>query len=73
MIRRSPQSEPDQAVSRSDQYLLEEAGLRQEDLADGAPPHHIAAMLSGKRAISKESARKLARRVGVHVDVFLSI
>ena len=49
---------------------MEEAGLRQEDLADGAPQHRIAEMLSGKRAISKEMAKKLARRFGVHVDLF---
>jgi HTH-type transcriptional regulator/antitoxin HigA len=52
-------------------YLMEEAGLRQEDLADVAPQHQISEILSGKRAISKEMAKKLARRFGVHADVFL--
>lgn len=52
-------------------YLMEEGGLKQEDLADCAPQHRISEYLSGKRAISKEVAKKLARRFRVHADVFL--
>lgn len=52
-------------------YLMEEGGLKQEDLADVAPQHRISEILSGKRGISKEIAKKLARRFGVHADVFL--
>jgi len=52
-------------------YLMEEGGLKQEDLADIAPQHRISEILNGKRAISKEIAKKLARRFNVHADVFL--
>jgi len=46
-------------------------GLKQEDLADIAPQGRISEILSGKRAISKEIAKRLARRFGVHADEFL--
>ena len=52
-------------------YLMEQQGLKQEDLADCAPQHRISEILSGKRGISKAVAKKLARRFGVHADVFL--
>jgi HTH-type transcriptional regulator / antitoxin HigA len=52
-------------------YLMEEGGLKQEDLADVAPQHRISEILNGKRAISKEIAKKLVRRFNVHADVFL--
>lgn len=52
-------------------YLMEEGGLKQADLADCAPQHRISEILNGKRAISKELAKKLARRFHVHADVFL--
>lgn len=52
-------------------YLMKEGGLKQEDLADIAPQHRISEILSGKRGISKEVAKKLARRFNVHADVFL--
>lgn len=52
-------------------YLMEQQGLKQEDLADCAPQHRISEILSGKRAISKAIAKKLARRFGVHADLFL--
>lgn len=45
-------------------YLMEQQGLKQEDLADCAPPlnagarqHRISEMLSGKRSISKAIAK----------------
>jgi HTH-type transcriptional regulator/antitoxin HigA len=52
-------------------YLMEQQGLKQEDLADCAPQSRISDILKGKRAISKASAKKLAKRFGVHADVFL--
>lgn len=52
-------------------YLMEQQGLKQEDLADCAPQHRISEILSGKRAISKAIAKKLALRFGVHADMFL--
>jgi HTH-type transcriptional regulator/antitoxin HigA len=62
-----PEAEP-QAVLR---FLMEQHGLRQADLADCAPQSHISAILAGKRCISKEAAKKFARRFHVAVDVFL--
>lgn len=52
-------------------YLMEEGGLKQADLAECAPQHRISEILNGKRAISKELAKKLAQRFHVHADVFL--
>jgi len=52
-------------------YLMEEGGLKQEDLADIAPQHRISEMLNGKRGISKAVAKKLAQRFHVHADMFL--
>jgi HTH-type transcriptional regulator/antitoxin HigA len=45
--------------------------LKQEDLAECAPQNRISDILGGKRSISKEIAKNLARRFGVHADVFL--
>ncbi|HEY7357765.1 MAG TPA: helix-turn-helix domain-containing protein [Ktedonobacterales bacterium] len=64
---RWPPPPPDEML----RYVMEEAGLKQEDLADIAPQHRISEMLNGKRAISKEIAKKLAQRFHVHADVFL--
>ncbi len=52
-------------------YLMEQQGLKQEDLADCAPQSRISDILKGKRAISKAIAKRLAKRFGVHADVFL--
>ncbi len=62
---------PPPAPAEMLRYLMEEGGLRQEDLADIAPQHRISEILSGKRSISKEIAKKLAQRFHVHADVFL--
>jgi HTH-type transcriptional regulator/antitoxin HigA len=53
------------------QFLMEEHQLTQADLADEVSPSHLSEILSGKRAISKASAKKLAQRFHVHADVFL--
>jgi HTH-type transcriptional regulator/antitoxin HigA len=52
-------------------FLMDQHGLKQEDLADCAPQGRISDILSGKRAISKEIAKKLAHRFHVHADLFL--
>lgn len=52
-------------------FLMDQHGLKQEDLADCAPQNRISDILNGKRAISKEVAKKLAQRFHVHADVFL--
>lgn len=52
-------------------FLMEQHGLRQEDLSDCAPQSRISEILSGKRAISKEIAKRFARRFNIHADLFL--
>jgi HTH-type transcriptional regulator/antitoxin HigA len=62
-----PDAEPREVL----RLLMEQHGLKQEDLADCAPQNRISDILTGKRAISKEIAKKLARRFHVHADIFL--
>lgn len=52
-------------------FLMDQHELKQEDLADCAPQSRISDILNGKRSISKEIAKKLARRFNVGVDLFL--
>ena len=51
-------------------FLMEQRGLKQTDLEDCAPQGRISDILSGKRAISKEIAKRLAHRFHVRADVF---
>jgi HTH-type transcriptional regulator / antitoxin HigA len=53
------------------EFLMEQQGLKQEDLADCAPQSRISEILSGKRTISKEIAKRLAKRFKVSVDLFI--
>jgi HTH-type transcriptional regulator/antitoxin HigA len=62
-----PDAEPREVL----RFLMDQHGLKQEDLADCAPQNRISDILNGKRAISKEIAKKLAKRFHVHADVFL--
>ena len=52
-------------------FLMEQHGLKQEDLADCAAQSRISDILSGRRSISKEIAKRLAHRFHVRADVFL--
>ncbi len=52
-------------------FLMDQHGLRQEDLADCAPQSRISDILNGRREPSKEIAKRLARRFNVSVAVFL--
>ena len=52
-------------------FLMEQHGLHQEDLSDCAPQSRISEILTGKRSISKENAKRFARRFNVHGDLFL--
>ena len=52
-------------------FLMEQHGLQQEDLSDCAPQSRISEILAGKRSISKENAKRFARRFNVHGDLFL--
>lgn len=61
-----PETEP-KAVLR---FLMEQHGLRQTDLTDCAPQGHLSAILAGKRGISKEMAKKFAKRFNVNPDLF---
>lgn len=55
------------------EFLMAEHGLKQADLADifGGQPV-VSAVLSGKRAINLEHARKLSARFGLSINAFLS-
>lgn len=61
------ESEPKEVL----RFLMDEHGLKQEDLADCAPQSRISDILSGRRGISKEIAKKLAKRFNVSAAVFL--
>ena len=52
-------------------FLMEQHNLKQDDLLDCAPQGRISDILNGRRAISKEIAKKLAYRFHVHADLFL--
>ncbi|NVZ10761.1 helix-turn-helix domain-containing protein [Allochromatium humboldtianum] len=61
------ESEPKEVL----RFLMDQHGLKQEDLADCAPQSRISDILSGRRGISKEIAKKLAKRFNVSASVFL--
>lgn len=62
-----PQAEPKEVL----RLLMSAHGLKQADLADCAPQGRISDILRGRRGISKEVARRLARRFNVSAAVFL--
>lgn len=52
-------------------FLMDQHGLKQEDLSDCAPQGRISDILRGTRSISKEVAKRLAQRFNVRADLFL--
>jgi len=52
-------------------YLMEEHGLRQEDLPEVATQPVISEVLAGKRQLNVRHIRALSDRFGVPMDVFL--
>jgi HTH-type transcriptional regulator / antitoxin HigA len=62
---------PEAAPNEVLRFLMEQHGLKQEDLGDCAPQSRISDILRGKRSISKEIAKRLAHRFYVRADVFL--
>ena len=62
-----PKAEPRDVL----RFLMEQHGLRQEDLSDCAPQSRISEMLAGKRTMSKAIAKRFAKRFNVRVDTFL--
>jgi HTH-type transcriptional regulator/antitoxin HigA len=52
-------------------FLLDEHRLKQKDLADIASPGLISDILAGRREISKNLAKDLARRFNVSASAFL--
>ena len=62
-----PEAKPSEVL----RFLMEQHGLKQEDLGDCAPQSRISDILSDKRSISKEIAKRLAHRLHVRADVFL--
>jgi HTH-type transcriptional regulator / antitoxin HigA len=64
-------SMPDASPRDLLEFLMEQQGLKQEDLADCAPQSRISEILNGKSTISKEIAKRLAKRFKVSVDLFI--
>lgn len=64
---RIPEAAPGEVL----RFLMEQHGLKQEDLGDCAPQSRISDIVNGRRSVSKEIAKKLARRFHVRADVFL--
>ncbi|MDB5967580.1 MAG: family transcriptional regulator [Hydrocarboniphaga sp.] len=62
-----PEAEPREVL----RFLMDQQGLSQGDLTDCAAQSRISDILSGRRAISKEIAKSLARRFHVRADLFL--
>jgi HTH-type transcriptional regulator/antitoxin HigA len=62
-----PEAEPREVL----RFLMGQHGLNQEDVGDCAPQSRISDILSGKRSISKEIAKRLAQRFHVRADLFL--
>lgn len=62
-----PEGEPREVL----RFLIQQHGLRQRDLPDCAPQSRISEILRGKRAVSVDIAKKLARRFSVNAGVFL--
>ncbi|MBF0460119.1 MAG: transcriptional regulator [Magnetococcales bacterium] len=52
-------------------FLMDQHGLKQDDLQDCAPQGRISDILNGKRTISKAIAKRLAHRFHVRADMFL--
>ena len=62
-----PEAEPKEVL----RFLMDQHELKQEDLADCAPQGRISDILNGRRAISKDIAKKLAHRFHVSPILFL--
>jgi HTH-type transcriptional regulator / antitoxin HigA len=52
-------------------FLMEQQGLTQSDLANCAPQSRISEILNGRREISKDLAKALAKRFEVNVGMFI--
>lgn len=62
---------PEASPSATLRFLMEQHRLKQEDLADCTPQSRISDILNGRRTISKNLAKKLARRFNVSADLFI--
>ena len=61
-----PATEPREVL----RFLMDQHGLKQEDLGDCASQSRISEILSGSREISKEQAKRFALRFHVRADLF---
>ncbi len=62
---------PEASPAETLRFLMQQHELKQEDLVDCAPQGRISDILNGRRAISKDLARKFARRFNVAADLFI--
>ena len=61
-----PDAEPGEVL----RFLMEQHGLKQDDVVDCAAQSRISDFLKGKLEISKDVAKKLAARFNVRADLF---
>ncbi len=61
---------PDAAPHKVLAFLIESHGLKQSDIP-GVPQSMVSAILAGKRAISKDTAKTLAARFNISPAMFL--
>jgi HTH-type transcriptional regulator / antitoxin HigA len=62
---------PEAAPGEVLKFLMQEHGLKQKDLSDIVSQGVLSEILSGKRAVSRNLAKKLAERFGVSAASFL--
>ena len=62
---------PDAKPSDVLKFLIKQHGLKQSDLSDCLPATRVSEILNGHREISKDQARKLAKRFKVSAEVFI--
>ena len=62
---------PEATPAETPRFLMQQHELKQEDLIDGAPQSRISDILNGRRTISKDLAKKFARRFNVAADLFI--
>ena len=62
---------PDASPAEMLMFLMEQHKVKQSDLVDCMPASRVSEILNGKRGISKNIAKILAKRFNVSADVFI--
>jgi len=53
-------------------YLMQEHGLKQEDLTELGPLAVISEILSGRRTLNEDQSKALGKRFGCSQEIFMS-